>query len=35
MKTKKKEDEDEVQFFSLKIPIDAADKDHKTYTVKI
>jgi hypothetical protein len=34
MKTKKEEDEDEVQFCSLKVPIDAADKDSKTYTDK-
>jgi hypothetical protein len=35
MKTKKEEEEDEVQFCSLKVPIDAADKDYKTYTVNI
>jgi hypothetical protein len=35
MKTKREEDEDEVQFCSLKLPIDATDKDSKTYTVKI
>jgi hypothetical protein len=35
MKTKKQEDEDEVQCCSLKVPIDFADKDSKTYTVKI
>jgi hypothetical protein len=35
MKTKKEEDEDDVQFFSLNVPIDAADKDSKTYTVKV
>jgi hypothetical protein len=35
MKTKKEEDEEEVQFFSAEVPIDAADRDSKTYTVKI
>jgi hypothetical protein len=35
MNTKKEEEEDEVQFCSLKVPIDAADKDSETYTVKI
>jgi hypothetical protein len=35
MKTKKEEDEDEVQFCSIKVPIDAADKYSKTYIVKI
>jgi hypothetical protein len=35
MKTKKEYDEDEVPFCSLKVPIDAADKDSKTYNVKI
>jgi hypothetical protein len=35
MKTKKEEDEDEVQFLSLKVPIDAANKEFKTYTIKI
>jgi hypothetical protein len=24
-----------VQFFSIKVPLDAADKDSKTYTIKI
>jgi hypothetical protein len=35
MKTKKEEAEIEVQFCSLKVPLDAADKDSKTCTVKI
>jgi hypothetical protein len=35
MKTKKEEDLDEVQLFSLKVPIDAADKNSKTCTIKI
>jgi hypothetical protein len=35
MKTKKEEDEDEVQFCSLKVPIDATYKDSKNYTIKI
>jgi hypothetical protein len=35
MKTKKGEDEDEVQFFFIKVLIDAMDKDSKNYTVKI
>jgi hypothetical protein len=30
MKTKKEEDEDEVQCCSLEVPIDTADKDSKT-----
>jgi hypothetical protein len=32
MKTKKEEDDDEVQCCSLGVPIDAADTDSKTYT---
>jgi hypothetical protein len=35
MKTNKEEEEDEVQCGSLKFPIAAADKDSKTYTIKI
>jgi hypothetical protein len=35
MKTKKEEDEDEVQFCSFKVPLDDADKDSKTYTITI
>jgi hypothetical protein len=35
MKTKKEEDEDEVQFFSLKVTIDATDKDSNTYTINM
>jgi hypothetical protein len=35
MKTKKDDEEDDTNFCSLKIPIDPADKDSKTYIVKI
>jgi hypothetical protein len=35
MKTKKEEYMDEVQFCSLKVPIDAEEIDYKTHTVKI
>jgi hypothetical protein len=35
MKTKKDEEEDDAKFCSLKVPIDPADKDSKTYIVKI
>jgi hypothetical protein len=35
MKTKKDDEEDDTKFCSLKVPIDAADKDSKTYIVKI
>jgi hypothetical protein len=35
MKTKKEEYEYEVQFFSLKAPVDSMDKDPKTCIVKI
>jgi hypothetical protein len=35
MKTKKDDEEDDTQFCSLKVPIDPADKDSKTYIVKI
>jgi hypothetical protein len=35
MRTKKEEDKDEVHFCSLKVPIDATDKDSKTCIVKI
>jgi hypothetical protein len=35
MKTKKEEAEDEVQFFSLKVPIDTTDKNSNNYTVHI
>jgi hypothetical protein len=34
MKNKKKESEDEYQCCYLEVPIDAADKDSKTYTIK-
>jgi hypothetical protein len=34
MKIKKEEREDEVNFFSLNVPIDAANKDSKTYNFK-
>jgi hypothetical protein len=35
MKTKKDDEEDDTKFFSLKVPIDPAEKDSKTYIVKI
>jgi hypothetical protein len=35
MKTKKDDEEDDTKFCSLKVPIDPADKDSKTYIVKI
>jgi hypothetical protein len=35
MKIKKEEDEDEVQFCSLEVPLDSTGKDSKTYTIKI
>jgi hypothetical protein len=35
MKTKKEDEEDEVNFFSFEVLIDASDKDSKMYTVKI
>jgi hypothetical protein len=35
MNTKKEEEDDEVQFCSLKVPIDATYNGSKTYTVKI
>jgi hypothetical protein len=35
MKTKKDGEEDDTKFCSLKVPIDPADKDSKTYIVKI
>jgi hypothetical protein len=35
MKTKKDDEEDSTKLFSLKVPIDPADKDYKTYIVKI
>jgi hypothetical protein len=36
MKTKKEEEEaDDAKFCSLKVPIDHADKESKTYLVKI
>jgi hypothetical protein len=34
-KTKKDDGEDDKKFCSLKVPIDPADKDSKTYIVKI
>jgi hypothetical protein len=35
MNTKKDDEEDDTKFCSLKVPIDPADKDFKTYIVKI
>jgi hypothetical protein len=35
MNDNKEEDEDKVQLFSLKVPIDTTDKDSKTYIFKI
>jgi hypothetical protein len=35
MKTKKNDEEDDTKFCSLKVPIDPADKDSKTYIVNI
>jgi hypothetical protein len=35
MKTKKDDEEYDTKYCSLKVPIDPADKDSKTYTVKI
>jgi hypothetical protein len=35
MKTKKEDGEDHTKFCSLQVPIDPADKDSKTYIVKI
>jgi hypothetical protein len=35
MNTKKDDEEDDTKFFPLKFPIDPADKDSKTYIVKI
>jgi hypothetical protein len=35
MKTKKDYEEDDTKCFSLKVPIDAADRDSKTYIVNI
>jgi hypothetical protein len=35
MKTKKDDEEDDTKCCSLKVPIDPAGKDSKTYTVKI
>jgi hypothetical protein len=35
MKTKKDDEEDDTKFCSLKVPINPADKDSKTYIVKI
>jgi hypothetical protein len=35
MKSKKKEEEYDAKFFSLKIPMDHEDKESKTYVVKV
>jgi hypothetical protein len=35
MKSKKEEEEDDLKFCSLKVPMDRKDKDSKTYVVKI
>jgi hypothetical protein len=35
MNTKKEDEEDDTKFFPLKVPIDPADKDSKTYIMKI
>jgi hypothetical protein len=35
MKSKKEEEEDDVKFCSLTVPMDHEDKDSKTYVVKI
>jgi hypothetical protein len=35
MKTNKDDEEDDAKFCFLKVPIDPADKDSKTYIVKI
>jgi hypothetical protein len=35
MKAKKKEDKDDVELCSLKVPMDDKDKDSKTYVVKV
>jgi hypothetical protein len=35
MKTKKDDEEDDTKFCSLKVPIDPAGKDSKTYIVNI
>jgi hypothetical protein len=35
MNPKKEEEEDDAQFFSLKVPMDHKDKDSKTYVVKV
>jgi hypothetical protein len=35
MKTKKKEEEDDAKFCSLKVPMDHEDKESKTYVVKV
>jgi hypothetical protein len=34
MKSKKEEEEDDVNFCSLKVPMDHEDKESKTYVVK-
>jgi hypothetical protein len=35
MKPKKKEEEDDAKFCSLKVPMDHEDKESKTYVVKV